>query len=242
MSTRTAPRRAAPASRRRPSRRGGPSRRAVLRRRLVAVLSLLVVTGVVVAVWFTPVFGVREVQVRGTVELTPDEVRAAAGIEQGTPLARLDVEDVKGRVRAVPRVAAVELERALPGTVRLTVRERAPVGVALLGDGAHLVDATGKDYAILAQPPAGLPELKAERGAMTAAVTVLNGLPEALRREVLVVAATTGADVTLTLTAGREVRWGSSADTARKAAIVQVLMTREGTVFDVSSPELPTVS
>jgi len=242
MSTQTARRRPATAQRRRPSGRGGPSRRTVLRRRAVAVLVLVAVTAVVVAVWFTPLLGVREVEVLGTADLTADQVRAAAAVEPGTPLVRLDVERVAERVRALPRVAAVGVERSLPGTVRLTVQERKPVAVVVRGDGAHLVDATGLDYAVLPQAPGSLPELKAEPAGTPAAVAVVTGLPEELRREVLTVSATTGADVKLALTGGREVRWGSAADTPRKAAVVQVLMTREGTVFDVSSPELPAVS
>ncbi len=240
MTTRTARRRPA-APRRRPSRRG-PDRRTALRRRLVVILLMLVVTAVVCAVWFTPLLGVREVHVKGTVELTPDQVRKAAAIETGTPLARLDVDGITARVRELSRVAGVRVERELPGTVRLTVDERDPVAIVAASDGTHLVDATGKDYATLAQPPTGLPELKATPDGVPAAVAVLTGLPEELRKEVLVVTATTASDVKLTLTAGREIRWGSAADTARKAAVAQVLTTRDGTVFDVSSPELPTVS
>ncbi|MEU4803303.1 FtsQ-type POTRA domain-containing protein [Actinosynnema sp. NPDC023587] len=241
MSTQTARRRPATAQRRRPSRRG-PARSVVVRRRVVAVLILVAVTAVVVAVWFTPVLGVRQVEVLGTTELTADQVREAAAIEEGTPLARLEVDAVVERVRGLSRVAGVRVERELPGTVRLTVDERTPVAVLKLPDGAHLVDATGKDYATLAQPPIGLPEVEAGAAGLPAAVAVLTGLPAELLREVQLVTATTGADVKLALTAGREIRWGSPADTPRKAAVVQVLMTRDGTVFDVSSPELPTVS
>ncbi|MFI9817144.1 cell division protein FtsQ/DivIB [Saccharothrix variisporea] len=242
MTTQAARRRTATASRRRPSRRGGPSRRVVLRRRAVALLSLVTVTGLVVAVWFTPLLGVREVDVAGTVELTADQVRQAAAIESGTPLVRLDVDAVAARVRELPRVAGVRVDRSLPGTVLLTIEERTPVAVINAGDGAHMVDATGRDYATVSQPPAGLPELKVQARGLPAAVAVLVALPEQLRREVLAVSATTPADVKLTLTAGREVRWGSPDDTPRKAAVLDVLMTRDGSVFDVSSPELPTVS
>ncbi|QFZ22577.1 cell division protein FtsQ/DivIB [Saccharothrix syringae] len=241
MSTRTARRRPAAAPRRRPVRRA-PSRRTVVRRRLVAILVMTVVTAVVCAVWFTPVLGVREVEVRGVVEMTEVQVLEAAAIEPGTPLVRVDTEAVAARVRELRRVAGVRVERVLPGSVRLTVDERDPVGVVLAGDGAHLVDATGRDYATVAQPPAGLPELKASGAALDAAVGVVTQLPEALRREVLVVTAGSPSGVRLTLSAGREVRWGSVADSPRKAAVLEVLLTREGEVFDVSSPELPTVS
>ncbi len=222
--------------------RRAPSRRTVVRRRLVAILVMTVVTAVVCAVWFTPVLGVREVEVRGVVEMTEVQVLEAAAIEPGTPLVRVDTEAVAARVRELRRVAGVRVERVLPGSVRLTVDERDPVGVVLAGDGAHLVDATGRDYATVAQPPAGLPELKASGAALDAAVGVVTQLPEALRREVLVVTAGSPSGVRLTLSAGREVRWGSVADSPRKAAVLEVLLTREGEVFDVSSPELPTVS
>lgn len=209
---------------------------------MVAILVMLVVTAVTITVWFTPALGVREVQVRGIANLSADEVREAAAIEPGTPLVELDTEAVTARVRELPRVAGVRVERVLPGTVRLTVDERDPVGVVNAADGAHLVDATGKDYATVVQPPSGLPELKVEPDAVVAAVGVLTQIPEALRREVLVVTAGSPSDVRLTLSAGREARWGSSADTPRKAAVLEVLLTRPGSVFDVSSPELPTVS
>ena len=64
----------------------------------------------------------------------------------------------------------------------------------------------------------------------------------ALREDVLSVTADSPSDIRLMLSGSREARWGSSADTVRKAAVLDVLMTRKGTVFDVSSPELPTVS
>ncbi|MFC6092435.1 FtsQ-type POTRA domain-containing protein [Saccharothrix sp. BKS2] len=244
MSTKTARRRPRPAPRRRPSRGPArpPSRRTVLRRRLVAVLVLVVVTATVCTVWFTPALGVREVQVRGVVEMTSAQVVEAAAIRPGTPLARVDGGEVAARVRALPRVADVRVERVLPGVVRLTVDERDPVGVVTGPDGAHLVDATGRDYATVAQPPAGLPELKASGDALTAVVGVVTQLPEALRSEVLVVSADSPSGVRLTLSAGREVRWGSADDTPRKAAVLDVLLTRDGSVFDVSSPQLPTVS
>ncbi|MCC8248485.1 cell division protein FtsQ/DivIB [Saccharothrix luteola] len=234
-----------PSARRRPNRRPTRAqlyRRKVVRRRVGAILAMLVVTVVVCTVWFTPALGVREVEVRGIANLTGDEVRTAAAIEPGTPLVRLDVDAVAARVRELPRVAGVEVERVVPGTVRLTVDEREPVAVIIAPDGAHLVDVTGKDYATVVQPPAGLPELKVSSDAVAAAVSVLTQVPGALREDVLSVAADSPSDIRLMLSGGREARWGSPVDTVRKAAVLDVLMTRKGTVFDVSSPELPTVS
>lgn len=230
---------------RRPDRRA--QRRKILRRRAVALLTVLSLIALAYCVWFTPLFGVRTVDVRGTVVLTEDEVRTAAAIEPGSPLVRLDLKGIVTRVSAVPRVASVEVERSLPGTVRILIGERTPVGVVKVSDGMHLIDSTGKDYAVLSTAPPLVPELVLATpghtdAATLAAVGVLNELPEKLRPEVQSVAATTGADVKVTLTQGRIVRWGSSAETPRKAAVLLVLLSRPGTTYDVSSPDLPTVS
>jgi cell division protein FtsQ len=211
------------------------------------VLSALTVLGLTYAVLFTSLLGVRTVEVAGVKELSEDGVRQAAAIETGAPLIRLDIAGIAGRVSKLPRVASVDVERSFPGTVRLSITERTAVGAVKGAGGAHLVDATGKDYATVPEKPAGVPELllsKAEQDdpATKALVGVLTQLPEKLRPEVLSASAQTGGDVRLKLSAGREVRWGGVADSSRKGAVLMVLLTRDGTTFDVSSPDLPTVS
>jgi len=239
--------RARPANRRPKSPEYRARRRIILRRRLVAVLTLLTVAGLSYCVYFTPLLGVRQVDVHGAVVLTDDEVRAAAAIAPGSPLVRLDLRGIRERVAAVPRIARIEVERQLPGTVRLLVTERVPIGFVKLDDGFHLIDATGKDYASLPTAAPGVPELvlttpSSADPATRAVVGVVNELPEKLRPEVLQVSATSGADVKLTLTGGRVVKWGSADDTPRKAAVLIVLLTRKGTTFDVTAPDLATVS
>lgn len=222
-------------------------RRKIMRRRLVALLTVLSVIALGYGVWFTPMLGVRAVDVRGTVVLTEDDVRTAAAVVPGSPLVRLDLKGIVARVAEVPRVASVEVERSLPGTVRILIAERTPVGIVKASDGVHLIDATGKDYATLPVAPPLVPELVlASPGqsdpATQAVVGVVTQLPEKLRPDILSVSAKSGADVVVKLNGGQTVRWGSAADTPRKAAVLLVLLTREGDTYDVSSPELPTVS
>lgn len=237
-----------PASNRRPkSAEYRARRRVILRRRLVAVLTLLTVVGLTYSVFFTPLLGVRYVDVRGAMVLTDDEIRRTADIQPGSPLVRLDLRGIRERVAAMPRIATIEVERQLPGTVRLLISERVPVGSVKLPDGFHLVDATGKDYAVLPAAAPGVPELvlaapSSADPATRAVVGVLTDLPEKLRPDVVQVSATAGADVKVTLTGNRVVKWGSSDDTPRKAAVLLVLLSRPGTTYDVSSPDLATVS
>jgi len=48
-------------------------------------------------------------------------------------------------------------------------------------------------------------------------------------------------DVQFTLAGGKRVRWGSARQGAVKAQVLAALLSQPGTVYDVSSPELPTV-
>jgi cell division protein FtsQ len=192
-------------------------------------------------------FDARSVQVVGIRELPAEEVRAVAAVPLGTSMLRLDTHAIETRVATVPRVATVQVRCDLDGTVRIEVTERTPVVVVRRGTGAHLVDATGTDYAAVPAGPPGLPELRVDRlgprdAATVAALTVLTALPEWLRVQVRSVAATSPADVVLRLDDKREVHWGGVEEGDRKAAVLGPLLTQLGKIYDVSSPTLPTIA
>ncbi|MGH3935495.1 MAG: cell division protein FtsQ/DivIB [Pseudonocardiaceae bacterium] len=197
-------------------------------------------------------FHARSVQVLGARELPADEVRVTAAVVLGTPMLLLDMEAIQARVAAIPRVASVQVRRNLDGTVWIELTERTPVAVVRRGNVTHLVDATGTDYAMVPAGPPGLPELRVARvgprdAATVAALTVLTGLPEPLRTQVLSIAAKSPADVVLRFDSGRggtgrEVRWGGVEEGDRKAAVLMPLLTQPGKIYDVSSPSLPTIA
>lgn len=207
----------------------------------------LLVVGVVHTVWFGSQLGARHVAVIGTTLLTADEVRAAAAVPDGMPLLRVDTAEAADRVRALAPVADVLVTRAWPSTIEVRVVERAPIAWGTVPDGVRLVDATGIDYATVpGPPPAGLPELRTTSGDATVAATeVITALDapgrEGVRGALVTVQATGPYDVELTLTDGRTVRWGGSADSDRKAAVLVALLTQPGEVYDVATPDLPTI-
>lgn len=215
---------------------------------LAAGMAVLVLAGA--AVWVllgSSLLDARSVQVAGATELPADAVRAAAAVPLGTPMLLLDTTAIEARVAAVPRVASVHVRCTLDGTVRIELTERTPVAVVRRPNGAHLVDATGTDYATVPAGPAGLPELRVARagpqdGATMAALTVLTGLPEWLRAQITRIDAKSPADIVLHLSSGREVRWGGVEDGGRKAAVLAPLLTQPGKIYDVSSPALPTIA
>ncbi len=206
---------------------------------LVVVLVALGVVG-----WAGPVLVVRSVTVTGVAGAQAGQVRTAGDAARGTPLLQVDTGALAEQVGGLPFVAGVQVERAWPSTLRLVVTPREPAAaVPRTAGGYRLVDAGGVVYAVVSRPPKGVPVVKVplsgdSRAALTAALTVLDGLPPALRRTVSQVSATTPDDVRMRV-GGSKVVWGSADQTPFKARVLSDLMRRRATVYDVSSPHTP---
>jgi cell division protein FtsQ len=213
------------------------------------VVGVLVVAALVSVTVWSPLLDVREVQVVGAAPDQVEAVRTAAAVVPGSSLLWLDGDDVAERVRSLPRVAAVDVSRDWPGTLVVTVAEREPVLAAPLPGGVLLVDRTGFGYRTIAERPAGVPSLTLPPGVLPspdeagtrAAADVVVALPATLRAEVVEVRAHGRYDVSFVLTGNRSVRWGADVDNERKAAVLAALLTRPGTAYDVSTPDLAVV-
>ncbi|GAA0634083.1 hypothetical protein GCM10010174_64430 [Kutzneria viridogrisea] len=224
-----------------------PTRAQTIRRRIVALGVVLGLVGLAYGLFFTGLLGVRSVEVEGTKDLSKQQVLEVAAVSTGSPMLTVDLAAIRDRVAALPRVAAVGVSRAWPATLRIAVTERTPVGVVKAPGAVHLVDGTGRDYAVLPAAPPGVPDLQLTKPSpddplTKAVVQVLAAVPEKIRAEVLSVSAKTPNAVVLALSAGRQIRWGSAENSPRKAAVLTALITQPGKVYDVSSPQLPTIS
>lgn len=212
---------------------------------LIVAACVTVLAALFATLWFSPLMSVRQIAFVGDGVVTEEEALSALAVAEGTPLLRVDTGEAARRVAQIPRVAEARVQREYPSTVKLTVTERIPVVFFDSPDGQHLMDATGVDYAI-EPPPFGVPRLVTpnpdhDDHATQAALQVLAALPESIRVQVSEVAAPTISSVSATLVDGRVVVWGGADGSERKSAVVSVLLTQPGRIFDVSSPELPTV-
>jgi cell division protein FtsQ len=217
------------------------------RRRTVALAVAGAVLLAIVATWliaFSSVFGVRTVQVHGTHVLAADQVRAAAAIKHGTPLVRLDTGAVTRRVEKLADVASAQVSTSFPSTVVITIEERVPVGYVRRAGRAVLVDDTGAQYRSVRAAPRGLPRFVVGTGAGArlsgaAVARVAAALPRALLRQVRSVQALDPGSITLVLSKGRVVQWGSADRTAAKARLLPVLLRRHASVVNLTNPAQP---
>ena len=225
----------------------GRARRRTRLATTLTVFALLVLVGV--GTWLllgTSVLGVRSVTVTGTDRLDRATVREVAAVPAGEPLATLDTGAVAARLERLPVVRSVEVRRQWPRTVTIVVHERVPAAVQQRGTTYALVDRGGVEFDQVDRRPRGLPLVSApvDAGApaLRAALDVIDVLPPAVAAEVRQVRAASPDDVRLQLTKGRTVVWGSAERSARKAAVLAVLLTRKASVYDVSAPDAPTTT
>jgi cell division protein FtsQ len=209
-----------------------------------ALLSVVVV-GLGLLLYFTPIMSARDVVVVGLGAVSQEEVVTSAAVKSGTPLLQVDTDAVAERVAAIRRVASARVQRQYPSTLRITVIERVPVVVKDYPDGPHLFDRDGVDFAT-APPPPGVPFLEVENPgpgdpATKAALAVMTSLRPEVAGQVGRISAPSVAAITLTLTDGRVVVWGTTDRTEEKALKLGALLTQPGQTYDVSSPDLPTV-
>ena len=207
------------------------------------VAIVLVATG-----WFlvnSSLFALHYVTVEGTSRLTPTEVLSAAAVREGTSLVRLDPGVVAHRVERLPPVADAMVSRRWPHGLVIRVIERKPAGVVMTAGHAELLDATGVAFASVPSAPPGLitvdvsaPVPGAGDAAARSAMRVLTELPSQVRARASSIRARSVDNVTLKLTDGTTVIWGSASDGTTKAAVLRTLMRRSAQVYDVSTPSV----
>lgn len=222
-------------------------RRARWRASGLAVLGLAAVAGAFWALAFSSLLAVRQVEVAGVDRLSVAEVAAVAAVPTGGSLVLLDTGSIAARVRALPAVAKVEIERRPPHTVRIAVTERQATAVVATPSGLQLADAQGVRFAAVTEAPRGLPLVRtAEHDpspeTLARAAALLEALPEPVRKLVREIRADSADDMAVELRGGRTVVWGSSEQGALKARVLGVLFDkRRADLYDVSVPEAPLI-
>jgi cell division protein FtsQ len=127
-------------------------------------------------------FAVRHVEISGIVHAPRATIEAIAGGYSGANLFRLDLESVRGRLRAVPWIESVSVEKKLPDTLQIAIAERKPAALVSTKEGLRYVDSNGVVFAALS-PKIGDPDLPLIAETPGAAVGAAVAFLERLRRE-----------------------------------------------------------
>ncbi|GAA2466791.1 cell division protein FtsQ/DivIB [Winogradskya humida] len=212
----------------------------------VALGVVLVLGGLTWMVYATSVLGVRAVRVVGTDTLEPSQVEDAAAVRMNEPLARVDLDAIRGRVQALPAVERAIVSRSWPATVEVQVVERTAVAAVPVGQEFSLIDAAGVAFRTVAERPSGMPVANLARPGpkdinTRSALVVLGSLTDELREQVLSISVPAPAQVELGLRKGRKIIWGDETQSETKAQVATALLKREGDTIDVSAPTVVTI-
>lgn len=197
----------------------------------VVIVAILLLGG-----WVTvrsPVFAVRDVLVVGHASIPRAEVVRLSGVRPGDNLLlEVSAGEVRERLEANPWIADAEVERRLPSTVVLAVRERVAAGWVEDPAGGAVVAGDGTVLERPGRRPAGLPLVGSSARALPSGARV-SGMSRILEvaasfRGALLprVAAVRdgGSDLTLALRGGGRVLYGPpSAVAAKNAAVLSML-------------------
>ncbi len=124
-----------------------------LRRGLPLAAALTIAFGLGGAAWAgyrfvttSPRFAIEKIELRGNARVSTAELASALPVHAGDNTFGADLDGARRALLANPWIASVSIERVLPHTVIIDVRERAPVAVASFDRGMYLVDATGHPF------------------------------------------------------------------------------------------------
>ncbi|MHB1235805.1 MAG: cell division protein FtsQ/DivIB, partial [Microbacteriaceae bacterium] len=181
----------------------------------------------------------------GASRVDAQQVHKAVDGQLGTPLALLDLGRLTKELAAFPAIRSYVTQTVPPNTLVIRIVERQPIGLVAAGSGFELVDPAGVVLGTSATRVAGMPLIAltgSAKGspAFLAAASVLQALPASLYSQVNTVTATTKDDVTLVLTAGERVLWGSAERSDYKARVLAALIAQHVqhvVQYDVSAPD-----
>ncbi len=230
------------------SRAGRVRRRRLIVARLgMALAGALAVGTLGWLIFASPVLGVHEVWVEGALILEADQVRQAAAVADGTPLARVDTDAVRARVAQLPPAREVTVSRRWPSTLVIAIVERSPVGAVPSGKKYDLFDDHGVIYRTVTSVPSGVIRVElATPGpqdvSTQSALVVLRSLGERLRSELVTLVVEGPARIRLELHGDRVVTWGDAEESEMKAKVATALLAKPDKRIDVSGvPEVVTL-
>jgi cell division septal protein FtsQ len=216
---------------------------------ITAAAVVVVLVGAVTISVLSPLLSLQTIKIEGTGRVSKAAVLASLQDQIGKPLAMVDFSAVKSDLSNFPLIASYVTETEPPHTLVIKITEREPIASVKISSGYELVDPAGVVIQTSPKQPPGVPVVDIKGATISgsvyrAAAEVLLSLPASLRATVTKVGASTADDVTLNLSTGEQVVWGSAESSAQKAQLLAGLIKShkatnptQAVEYDVSAPD-----
>ncbi len=218
--------------------------------RILLVFTPLVVIGLLIASFFTPLFAIEKISVSGVERL--DETKLVTALEplKSKPLTLVSNEEVAGLLAGFELIETFTFQAEPPNTLRVKIRERQPLVVMSRGGQNFLYDAAGVQIAaaenLNVYPFFSFSGNPQNDPRFAHAVELFTSLPVKLYLDIESLEVTQQLTSTFELRRGGiKVIWGDNRDSLLKAEVLESLIAtgqKVGVTIDVSSPNSPVVS
>lgn len=230
------------------------------RRRLITgVASAATLVGIGWVALGSPLLAVDEVKVVGGRHTTSEDVALAAGLGPDDNLLLLSTDEVAARAETLPWVRSAEVDRMLPGTVRVRITERVPAMVVSLGAARWTIDAhgfvldsgaAGDELPILGGAETGDIEVGAQlmTPEIQDALKAYRSMSKKLRGKIVAVIAPSFERISFSLADGTLIRFGAAERLQAKNQVLNALLAklskqgREAAYIDVRVPTSPAIA
>ena len=209
-------------------------------RRLIALGTAIIVGLAAYALGWSTLFTVSSVEVKGTDQFLPQNVKV------GEKLARVEPRAVAAAYESFAFVQDAQVSRNwISGKVTISITTRTPVAIF----NNQAIDDSGKAFVVKGNLPAALPQIQASNVEIAVtAVEFMTSLPDEIRSNLKILKVrSTGAYVMDVDVEGRKVegRWGFATDNELKAKVYKALLAQPENAklkrMDLSAPHAPIV-
>ncbi|MDD5448727.1 MAG: FtsQ-type POTRA domain-containing protein [Actinomycetota bacterium] len=210
--------------------------------------------------FFTDALSVSDIRMRGNSSLPEEYLRGLSGVESYENLLTLPVRVLDKNLRMNPWISDVDIERELPHTLIITVKEREPLAVVDYGGACFLVDeeafvlekVEAHQHETLPRINAGntrIPSigLRLPSGAVSDCVEVIREMPLFIRSKIQFADPLSEKGLIFSLRTGYEIIYGGKADYKQKNKLVEAIVKeiqrskRNVAYLDVSVVDCPVV-
>lgn len=207
----------------------------------------------------SPLLAVDRIKVVGGDHTSADDVARATGLDENDNLLLVSTGEVEEKAETLPWVEEAEVDRMLPGTVRVRITERVPAMVVSLGaarwtidDRGHVLDTgvASEELPILGGAETGDIEVgrKLETPEIQHALRAFRSLSKGLRDRVTAVVAPSFERISFSLQDGTLIRFGAAERLTAKNQVLGALLDRlkeqgrSAAYIDVRVPTSPAVA
>lgn len=217
--------------------------RKTIRRRIVFVilLSAAITSTVLYIGYYSNLLIIKKIEVRGANQVPVQLITDTAQISLNTQLLRVPTSIVVERLTTISQIGRAEVRRGWPSTLVIEVTERIPLALTDTPAGRFLVDVSGIAY-LPAPGDANFPLISGpDDASRSVSILAWQSFPDWLKAEVVITNTDNPNSIWFTLTSGRKVIWGDLTKAEEKSAVLKVLRRMAGSIYDVSTPEVPVV-